>query len=354
VIDFRYHLVSIVAIFLALAIGIVLGTTALNGPVTKALSKTTGQLQNENENLRSANSVLQQQVNGANSFVQTAAPELLAHQLDGQRVIVVTAPGAGSQLAGGVATALKQAGATITGQIALQGKFFDTSASTQSYLDSLAQNLAAQVTPSGLALADGTPAQHAAQVLASAILTKSATGTTTGPGSGAAGQGDGPGAPADSTVLSGFGQAGFLTASAAPSSRATLALVITPAAPQAGATANAANQVNQVLSMITTTLCSAGLGGVLAGPSGSADPGGVIAAFRGGSEAQQVSTVDDADTAMGQVTVAWALARQLSSHQVGSYGTGSGASAITPSPPPTASPSPPTTASLGAAAKGMK
>ena len=38
-IDFRYHLVSIVAIFLALAIGIVLGTTALNGPVTEALQK---------------------------------------------------------------------------------------------------------------------------------------------------------------------------------------------------------------------------------------------------------------------------------------------------------------------------
>ena len=32
-IDFRYHLVSIIGIFLALAVGIVLGTTALNGPV---------------------------------------------------------------------------------------------------------------------------------------------------------------------------------------------------------------------------------------------------------------------------------------------------------------------------------
>jgi hypothetical protein len=181
VIDFRYHLVSIVSIFLALAIGIVLGTTALNGPVTKALTKTTGQLQNENESLRSSNSVLQQQLNGANSFAQSAAPELLAHQLDGQRVVLVTAPGTSSQLAGGVTGALKQAGATVTGQIALQARFFDTTASTQSYLDSLAQNLAAQVKPSGLTLAEGTPAQHAAQVLASAILTKSAA-TAAGPG----------------------------------------------------------------------------------------------------------------------------------------------------------------------------
>ena len=36
-ISFRYHLVSIIAVFLALALGIVVGTTALNGPITKDL-----------------------------------------------------------------------------------------------------------------------------------------------------------------------------------------------------------------------------------------------------------------------------------------------------------------------------
>ena len=32
-VDFRYHLVTIIAIFLALAVGIVVGTTALNGAI---------------------------------------------------------------------------------------------------------------------------------------------------------------------------------------------------------------------------------------------------------------------------------------------------------------------------------
>jgi Copper transport outer membrane protein, MctB len=351
VIDFRYHLVSIIAVFLALAIGIVLGTTALSGPVTRALTTTTGQLQSENENLRSTNSVLQQQLNGANGFAQTAAPQLLAHQLDGQRVVLVTAPGAPSQVPGGLTTTLKQAGATVTGQIALQDKFFDTSASTQSYLDSLAQNLAAQAKPSAVTLADGTPAQHAAQVLANAILTKSdpGAGGTTGSAGGQTGNRD---TPADPTVLSGFGQAGFLTASAAPSSRATLALVITPANPQTGATATAANQA---LTAVATALGSASMAVVMAGPSASADPGGAIAALRGSNSAQQVSSVDDADTAIGQVTVAWAFSRQLSSHQVGSYGTGAGASGIAPSPPPTPAPSPTASPSVGAAAaRGSK
>jgi len=37
VISFRYHVVSIIAVFLALALGIVVGTTALNGPITTDL-----------------------------------------------------------------------------------------------------------------------------------------------------------------------------------------------------------------------------------------------------------------------------------------------------------------------------
>ena len=39
-IDFRYHLVSIVAVFLALAIGIVVGSTALKPAVLSGLQKT--------------------------------------------------------------------------------------------------------------------------------------------------------------------------------------------------------------------------------------------------------------------------------------------------------------------------
>ena len=46
-IDFRYHLVSIVAVFLALAIGIVLGSTELQGPVFNVLDRTTSQLHNQ-------------------------------------------------------------------------------------------------------------------------------------------------------------------------------------------------------------------------------------------------------------------------------------------------------------------
>jgi len=53
VIDFRYHLVSIVAVFLALAIGIVLGSTELQGPTYNILNRTTAKLQTEYDQARS-------------------------------------------------------------------------------------------------------------------------------------------------------------------------------------------------------------------------------------------------------------------------------------------------------------
>ncbi|MGE5285819.1 MAG: copper transporter, partial [Micromonosporaceae bacterium] len=158
-IDFRYHLVSIVAIFLALAIGIVLGTTALNGPVTEGLQRSLTSLNSDANSLRTQNAALQQQVSTADSFAQAAAPNLLGHLLDGQRVVLIAAPGASSQVQHGVSAMLQQSGATISGQIQLQDKFFDTSATTLSYLDQLSQD----VKPADLTLVNGTPQQRAAQ-----------------------------------------------------------------------------------------------------------------------------------------------------------------------------------------------
>ncbi|HWB66073.1 MAG TPA: copper transporter, partial [Mycobacteriales bacterium] len=47
-IDFRYHVVSIIAVFLALALGLVLGSTTLQGTVTHNLSKQAARVTAEN------------------------------------------------------------------------------------------------------------------------------------------------------------------------------------------------------------------------------------------------------------------------------------------------------------------
>ena len=144
-IDFRYHLVSIVAIFLALAIGIVFGSTALRGVTLRALQHEANLLHNEISAKNVANGSLNQQVGADQAFASAAAPLLLAHLLDGQSVVLVTAPGAPQQTVTGIAAAIRQAGGTVTGQVALQQQFFDTGATNENNLIALAQHLAQQL-----------------------------------------------------------------------------------------------------------------------------------------------------------------------------------------------------------------
>jgi Copper transport outer membrane protein, MctB len=87
--------------------------------------------------------------------------------------------------------------------------------------------------------------------------------------------------------------------------------------------------------------------------SGSASP---ISVLRGSGAASKVSTVDDADLAIGQTVVIQALAAELTGGSPGSYGIASGASAVAPTPAPTASASssPTTSASSSASSSAKK
>ena len=154
-IDFRYHIVSIVAIFLALAIGIVFGSTELRGVTLRALQHEARSLHNELNSTNATNRGLGQQVSEDQSFATAAAPLLLARLLEGQSVVLVTAPNADSKVISGVTAAVQQAGGTVTGQVSLQQQFFDTSATTEGSLATLAQSLA----PPGIIVAGQSPPQ---------------------------------------------------------------------------------------------------------------------------------------------------------------------------------------------------
>src|SRR5205807_2581955 len=62
VIDFHYHVVSIVAVFLALAIGIVLGSTELQGTTIDVPRNTSQQIKNQYDATHARNAELNQQV----------------------------------------------------------------------------------------------------------------------------------------------------------------------------------------------------------------------------------------------------------------------------------------------------
>ena len=309
-IDFRYHLVSIVAVFLALAIGIVIGASALKPDVVKffdnASTREQRTISTQQANIRN----LENQLASNQAFAQAAAPRLLSGLLAGQQVALVTAPGADATTVNGVTAALKLAGAEITTQAALQPSFFDTSAGTQISLKALAQ----QTAPPGLLLQTTgvnpliAGQQEAAQVLAAALVTK-----------------EGADLPADqvNNILTRFAQQGFLQLNPAGGSaathQATLAVVIIPGSPPA-ADANPANLA--LISVAEQLSLSSSSHVVLAGSLAGSGPGSAIDELSSGSAGAQLSSVDNADKEVGQILVVQALSYLLTGHKPAAYGTG--------------------------------
>jgi hypothetical protein len=343
VIDFRYHLVSIVAVFLALAIGILVGATALKPTTLKVLYKTSQKLEQQINSVQASNRTLEQQIRNDQAFAASSSAVLLNHLLAGQRAVVVTAPGADSQVVNGVTTTLQQAGATVTGQVTLQQEFFVTDGNATSNLEYLAQQLA---TP-GISLGSGQspqPAadpqiagqQEAAQVIADALVTR-----------------DGPGLPAAqrAAILNGFAQHSYLQVTAATGASsttlapATLAVVVIPASPPPGGDSYPANLA---LLSLAQQLQTAGKAAVVAGSQPGSGPGSAIDELSSGSSGIQVSSVDNADTEVGQIMVAQALSLELTGHKPASYGVASGV-VPSPAPTPSASPSAPPVAAKPAA-----
>jgi Copper transport outer membrane protein, MctB len=328
VIDFRYHLVSIVAVFLALAIGIVVGASAIKPSVLNVLDNAST---SERHQIASARTTIKGQLSQLGSdqaFAQAAAPTLLNGLLEGQPVALVTAPGADAATVNGIAAALKLAGAKVTTQAELQPSFFGTSASTQSSLEALAL----EVDPPGLLL-QGSPQgakpqisgqQEAAQVLAAALVTK-----------------DGADLPADrvKNILDQFTNQGFLqlspAAGATPPPQATLAVVITPGSPPSADTDPANLALISVAEQLSLSSSSHGV--VVASSLTGSGPGSAIDELISGSTGVHLSTVDNADKEIGQIIVAQALHSLLAGDKPAAYGVGTG---VVPSPAPTPSATP--------------
>ena len=94
-IDFRYHLVSIVSIFLALAVGIVLGAGPLKGELGDTLNKEVAGLRKDKADL---NKQLQEANAGAearDAYIAETNPIMLAGVLQDRRVALVVLPGLG-------------------------------------------------------------------------------------------------------------------------------------------------------------------------------------------------------------------------------------------------------------------
>lgn len=331
-IDFRYHLVSIVAIFLALSLGLLLGSTELRPYVQKGLQGLSKTEHNEIESLLGQRSQQKSQISSENQFALANAPSILHNVLAGQRVVLVLAPGAVGSVTSGITQAVETAGATVTGQLQMQTAFFDKSAATTQKLTQVTEQYAQSA---GLTLTGSASAQaQASELLAHLIMTQNKAGQPI------PGEQD----PVSVQAVQTLAGAGFLTKSGQPWDRATLAVVIIPATPQS---TDNTNPESQALVTLAQQLNLAGLGTVVAGTVAGSGVGSAIDVMRSGGRSGHLTSVDNADYPVGQIVVAQSLADLLHGHS-GSYGVTSTASAAGPSPPPSPAP----TVSPSAATQG--
>jgi hypothetical protein len=113
VLDFRYHALSLVAVFLALGIGIVLGATAGDSVVSQAnkdvRSSLRGDLLNALARARDATTKLQQR----DRFETTAFPYIAGDKLAGRRIAIVSSGALPQDVENSARNAVKDAGGAI-------------------------------------------------------------------------------------------------------------------------------------------------------------------------------------------------------------------------------------------------
>ncbi|GAB3363951.1 copper transporter [Modestobacter lapidis] len=302
-IDFRYHLVSLIAVFLAVALGIVIGTTQLNGPVLSNLEAQVTALQEDKRQLEDETQQLQIALDEDGAFDEAVGPTLVQDTLAGRSVVlVVGSPDVPTDVVEGVTALLGSAGATVTGSIRLAGAYSDpdTASSLQSYVTGPGR-------PPGVVLPETDDTGELVAALLAGVLMVPADGAAP------------PDPGATSSVLAGLEELELLSQDTTSVSPANFAVLLTAGGYPED---EDAAERNDALIDLVTALDARGSGAVVAGDSTSATEGGLVAAVRADAAVtSDVSTVDNVETPAGRITTVLAVAAEGRGTS-GAYGTG--------------------------------
>jgi hypothetical protein len=118
-ISFRFHIVSLAAIFMALALGIVMGTAFLNDQEVAGLNSRIEKVRNDAKQSGAALSVWSR-------FGDDAEASLVAGRLDGVRVLTIVPEGLSGSVTDKMRSLLATAGAIDAGTITLDNAWADT------------------------------------------------------------------------------------------------------------------------------------------------------------------------------------------------------------------------------------
>ncbi|WP_406043911.1 copper transporter [Micromonospora sp. NBC_00898] len=311
-INFRYHVVSLTAVFLALAIGLVVGTAALNGPVADSLKENVNALRKDNSQMRQSVNSLQKELDMEEDFAAEMAQVVLPGKLTGRRVLVLDLP-SGREHTDGVLKMLELAGANVTGRVDLQDKFINPDSNNNLLELAVTAARPNSAPPSGLP-GNGHGVETSSALLASVLLDRPA--------------GSPPVSDADRrAVLSAYSNAGYLSTENKVTGSAEAVVLVSGQPYVDKDSAKKDESVVKVAEQFDRN------GAIVVGGNGSAG-GNVVSVVRGDPVlSQTISTVDNANTVQGQLVTALALVQQVTEKKAGQYGVGDNAAALLPKLP---------------------
>ncbi|MET0525512.1 MAG: copper transporter [Nocardioides sp.] len=274
-ISFRNHVVTLVAVFLALAVGVVLGGGPLSEVGRTTVSSSTTPVQKETADVATF----------GDTFAEASAGRLYAGGLEGHPVTIVTLPGSDEKMVTGITAQVEEAGGSVAATYAAEQALVD--ADDKSLVDTLGSQLMTQL---GSQVAEeGAPTYvRMGQLIGSAIATTTPEGAA--PGEGA------------SAIRQALAGAELAAGPDGDPKKSPLVLVVL-----------GDDVDDDVLAGLLSGLAGRAAGVVAVGDTITADSGD-LAALRTSPLASEVTTVDGAEHGLGQVSTVLALIRALSTN----------------------------------------
>ena len=313
-ISFRYHIVSIVSVFLALAVGVALGGGPLKGEVDNTLVEQVEADRKAKADLRAQLTALEAGNDFTDEFATRVAPDLVGGELQGRPVTLLVLPGAEESTVAALTELVEAAGGSVGGTVRAGEGLVDVG--NKQLVDELGSQLLDGVNDVAVPEDAGTY-ERLGVLLARAVATDEDGGARVD--------------DAANSILSGLSTAELMSPAGEISRLGSLVLVVGGSGAEESGDRESASAI---VTALVGAMAEATDGVVVAGPISSARNDGIVESVRREVvTAQDVSTVDTLDRAAGQVVAMMALAEQAAGG-AGHYGSVDAADGVMPGQSP--------------------
>lgn len=308
-ISLRTHAISLAAVFLALAIGVALGSGLLSNTVLSGLRDDKHELQDRINTLTDERNGLNEKLGAAGEFDAQMSPRILRDTFVDKSVVLFRTPDASDDDVDAVSRLVGQAGGTVSGTVGLTPQFVEAHAA-----EKLLSVVNSPIVPAGKQLSTTSVDQgsQAGDLLGIALLINRDPKVQTVDDT------------QRETVLATLRDTGFITYGERVGA-ANTALIVT-----GGPLGDDAGNRGATVARFAGGLAPHGTGTVLVGRDGSASGTAAIAVTRSDPAlTSAVTTVDDVDTEAGRITSVLALSDLVNGGRPGQYGIGQGSTSVT-------------------------